>query len=47
MFWLYLDLYIFLLLFNVLYGYKIVEDKMGELDFMVWMKKVEMYIFII
>lgn len=47
MFWLYLDLYILLLLFSVLYGYKVVEDKMGELYFMVLMIKVEMYLFII
>lgn len=45
--WSHSDLHIFSLPLNVLYGYKTVEDKMGELYPTAWTKKSEMYTFII
>lgn len=45
--WSHSDLHIFSLPLNVLYGYKTVEDKMGELYPTAWTKKAEMYTFII
>lgn len=45
--WSHSDLHIFSSPLSVLYGYKAVEDKMGELYPTAWTKKAEMYTFII
>lgn len=45
--WSHSDLHILSSLLSVLYGYKAVEEKMGELYPTAWTKKAEMYTFII